>query len=95
MMPKRRVPTHPGKVLLEESLRPLRITQVRFARHLGIPLQRVGEIVRGRRGITPATARLFGQALGPTPESWVSLQAAHDLAVSGPARRVAAMRRAG
>ena len=58
MLPKRRLPTHPGEILLEEFLRPLAITQVRFARHLGISLQRVNEIVRGKRGVTPETAWL-------------------------------------
>ena len=95
MIPKHRIPTHPGEVLLEEFLRPLAITQVRFARHLGIPLQRVNEIVRGKRGITPETAWLLAQALGTTPEFWVNLQTAHDLAASRPSRRLAAMRRAG
>jgi antitoxin HigA-1 len=95
MIPKHRIPTHPGEVLLEEFLRPLAITQVRFARHLSIPLQRVNEIVRGKRGITPETAWLLAQALGTTPEFWVNLQTAHDLAASRPTRRLAAMRRAG
>ena len=48
MIPKRRIPTHPGEILLEEFLRPLGITQVGFARHLGVPLQRINEIVRGK-----------------------------------------------
>ena len=95
MIPKHRVPTHPGEVLLEEFLRPLAISQVRFARHLGIPLQRVNEIVRGKRGITPETAWLLAQALGTTPEFWVHLQTGRDLAASRPTRRLAAMRRAG
>lgn len=95
MIPKHRLPTHPGEILLEEFLRPLAISQVRFARHLGIPLQRVNEIVRGKRGVTPETAWLLSQALGTTPEFWVNLQTAHDLAASRPARRLAALRRAG
>jgi addiction module HigA family antidote len=95
MIPKHRIPTHPGEILLEEFLRPLSITQVRFARHLHIPLQRVNEIVRGKRGVTPETAWLLAQALGTSPEFWVNLQTAHDLAVSRPARRLAAVRRAG
>jgi addiction module HigA family antidote len=53
---------------------------VRFARHLGIPLQRGNEIVRGRRGVTPKTAWLLSQALGTTPAFWVRLEAARDLA---------------
>ncbi len=94
MIPKHRLPTHPGEILLEEFLRPLAITQVRFARHLGIPLQRVNEIVRGKRGVTPTTAWLLSQALGTMPEFWVNLQTAYDLAASRTARKLAAMRRA-
>ena len=56
MKPKNRVPTHPGEVLREEFLAPMRITQVAFAAHIGVPLQRVNEIVRGRRGVTAETA---------------------------------------
>ena len=94
MIPKHRLPTHPGEILLVEFLRSLAISQVQFARHLGIPLQRVNEVVRGKRGVTPATAWLFSQALGTTPEFWVNLQMAYDLAASRPARKLATMRRA-
>ena len=56
MIPTNRIPTHPGEILLEEFLKPLGLTQAALARHLGIPLQRVNEIVRGKRGSTSATA---------------------------------------
>ena len=49
---------------------------------------RVNEIVRGKRGITPETAWLFAQALGTTPEFWLNLQTAHDLARARPRRRI-------
>ena len=49
MQPKKRAPTHPGEVLLEEFLDPLGVTQVELARHLEVPVQRVNEIVRGKR----------------------------------------------
>ena len=91
MRPENRVPTHPGEILLEEFLRPLAISQVDFARHLGVPVQRINEIVRGRRGVSAATAWLFSQALGTTPEFWLTLQANHDLARSRPARKVAVL----
>jgi len=88
MLPENRVPTHPGEILLEEFLRPMGISQVAFARHIGVPLQRINEIVRGKRGITPDTAWRFAQAFGTTPEFWMSLQSNHDLARSRPARVV-------
>lgn len=57
-----------------------------------IPVQRVNEVVRGKRGITPETAWLLSQALGTTPEFWVTLQANHDLALKRPPRRLRRIR---
>ena len=94
MLPERRIPTHPGAVLVEDFLKPLAITQVGFARHIGVPIQRVNEIVRGKRAVTPDTAWLFAQALGTSPEFWINLQALHDLAKSQPRRIVRRLRRA-
>ena len=88
MIPENRVPTHPGEVLLEEFLVPLGITQVSLAEHLEIPVQRINEIVRGKRGITSETAWLFSQAFGTTPEFWTGLQMNYDLARSRPKRAV-------
>ena len=95
MVPRNRIPTHPGKILLEEFLKPLRLTQVALAQHLGVPVQRINEIVRGKRGVTPETAWLLSQAFETTPEFWVNLQANHDLATHRPRARVRALRRAG
>lgn len=86
MLPERRTPTHPGVILIEEFLKPLGVSQVAFAKHIRVPLQRVNEIVRGRRGVTPDTAWRFAQALATSPEFWLNLQAAHDLAESQPRR---------
>ena len=88
MKPKNRVPAHPGQILMHEYLRPMHITQVQFASHIGVPVQRVNEIVRGKRGITPDSAWLFAQALATTPEFWLNLQANHDLARFRPRRRI-------
>jgi antitoxin HigA-1 len=88
MLPENRIPTHPGEILLEEFLLPLGLTQAAFARHIGVPVQRVNEIVRGRRGITPDTAWLFAQALGTSPEFWVNLQTAYDLVKNQPRKRI-------
>ena len=60
------------------------LTQVALAEHLGVPVQRVNEIVRGKRGITPETAWLFSQAFGTTPEFWINLQTNYDLARTRP-----------
>jgi addiction module HigA family antidote len=74
-----RIPTHPGEVILEEFLRPLGTSQLEFSSQLGIPLQRVNEIVRGKRGVTAETALLLSARLGTSPEFWLNLQGAHDL----------------
>lgn len=92
MIPENRIPTHPGEILLEEFLKPLQLTQVLFAQHIGVPTQRINEIVNGKRGITPETAWLFAQALGTTPEFWMNLQANHDLAKKRPTRRIVRLR---
>ena len=88
MLPENRIPTHPGEVLLEEFLKPLGVTQVAFARHIGVPVQRINEIVREKRGVTPETAWLFSQALCTTPEFWVNLQRNYDLARSRPQKQI-------
>ncbi|MCH7797830.1 MAG: HigA family addiction module antidote protein [Planctomycetes bacterium] len=94
MVPKNRIPTHPGEILIEEFLSPLGITQVQLAAHIGVPVQRVNEIVRGKRGITPETAWLLGQALGTTPQFWVNLQSNYELAIAKPRKRVGRLKRA-
>jgi addiction module HigA family antidote len=80
MLPENRIPTHPGEILLEEFLKPLEVSQVAFARHIGVPTQRINEIVRGKRGVTPESAWLFAQAFGTSPQFWMNLQTAYDLA---------------
>lgn len=94
MIPTHRIPTHPGTILKTQFLEPLGITQVAFAEHIGVPLQRVNEIIRGKRGVTPETAWLFAQALGTTPQFWINLQAIHDLAKARPRRVVRRLKKA-
>lgn len=87
-------PVHPGEVLLEEFLAPLGLTQTAFAERLRIPLQRLNDLVRERRGVTPDTALRLSRALGTTAEFWLNLQEAWDLwhaAHSAAAREIAAI----
>jgi addiction module HigA family antidote len=93
MIPKN--PIHPGEILLEEFLKPMSITQVRLAEHIGVSLQRINEIINGKRGITPETAWLLGEALGVSPQFWTNLQTTYDLAVARPERHVKKMKEAG
>lgn len=91
MIPTNRIPTHPGIILLEEFLEPINITQVALASHLNIPVQRINEIIRSERGITPETAWLLSQAFNTTPQFWMNLQTNYDLVVNKPKERKEAL----
>lgn len=71
------------------------LTQVKLAEHIGVSVQRINEIVRGKRGITPETAWLLSQASGTTPQLWINLQANYDLAMNKPDRKVRRLKMAG
>jgi addiction module HigA family antidote len=95
MLPKKRIPTHPGEVLSEEFLKPLGMTQVALAAHVGVPVQRINELVRGKRGVTPETAWLLAGAFGTTPQFWLALQTNHDLAGARPTHPIRPVAKAG
>ncbi len=78
-IPTDREPTHPGEVLLEEFLVPLGLAQRELAEAIHVPYQRVNEIVRGRRGITPSTALRLARYLGSSASFWMNLQLRWDL----------------
>ena len=92
MIPKNRKPTHPGEILQEEFLKPLELTQLEFAKKLGIPIQRVNEIIKGKRGVTPETAWLFSKIFGTTPEFWMNLQNNYDLYINIPKIKISQIR---
>ena len=69
----------PGEMLLEEFLKPMAIGQVEAARQLGISLNRLNEIVLGKRSITADTALRLGRLLKTSPQFWMRLQADWDL----------------
>jgi antitoxin HigA-1 len=69
----------PGEILLEEFLKPRGIAQVDAARRLQISLNRLNEIVLGKRGITPDTALRLARLFKMSPQFWVRLQADWDL----------------
>jgi addiction module HigA family antidote len=73
------VSTHPGQVLLKEFLEPLGLTQVKLAKALNIPQNRINELIRGKRGMTPETALLLAEYFKNSAEFWMNLQTAHDL----------------
>ncbi|NOS79542.1 MAG: HigA family addiction module antidote protein [Nitrospira sp.] len=75
-------PVTPGELLLEEFLKPMEISQYRLAKEVGVPAQRIGDIVGGKRSITADTdlrlCRFFGLANG----YWLRAQAAYDTEVA-------------
>ena len=75
-------PVHPGEILGEEFLAPLGLSASALARQLGVPANRVSEIVAGRRAVTGDTALRLSAALGTTAEFWMNLQKGWELAVA-------------
>jgi antitoxin HigA-1 len=78
MLPTNRVTEHPGKTL-RQLLEEHGLTQTAFAKHAGMTLARLNEIVAGKRAVTPETAWILGQAFRQSPEFWMGLQTMHDL----------------
>ncbi|MGQ0484567.1 MAG: HigA family addiction module antitoxin [Hyphomicrobiales bacterium] len=81
-MKKRIAPVSPGEMLLEDFLRPLDMSKYRLAKSIGVPAQRIGDIVAGKRAITVDTdlrlCRLFGLSDG----WWLRLQANYDTTIA-------------
>ena len=69
---------HPGEILKDE-LAELGVTPTSFARHIGVPPNRVSQIIAGKRSITIDTAKRFGQWFGMDPQFWMNLQTQFDL----------------
>ena len=78
----RSAPIHPGEILLEDFLKPMGITQYRVAKEIGVPQRRIGEIVMGKRAITPETGLRLSRFFGMSDSFWVGLQTDYDLAVT-------------
>lgn len=78
-LPRRRPPTRPGEMLLEEFVKPLGITQSELAIRLGISFPRLNEIIRGKRSITSDTALRLARVLGMSADFWLGLQVDWDL----------------
>ncbi len=88
MIPSHRVATHPGIILLKEFLEPMGLSQKAVAAHIGIPVQRINEVIRGKRGVSPDTAWLLAEAFNTSPEFWLNLQATYDLSVRKPENHI-------
>lgn len=75
-------PIHPGEILLEEFLKPMGITQYRLAKEIGVPAQRIGDIVAGKRGITADTDLRLCRFFGLSDGYWLRGQARYDTEVA-------------
>ena len=72
-------PIHPGEILMEEFLKPLRVSQYRLAKDTSVDPRRINEIVMGKRSITADTALRLSRYFGSTEGFWLNLQARYDL----------------
>ena len=75
----KRVTTPPGEMLLEEFLKPLGLSQNALAMKIRVPATRIGDIVHGRRGITPDTALRLARFFGNSPQFWMNVQQMYEL----------------
>ncbi len=82
-MPKNGMrPVHPGEILREDYLVPLRMSANALAKALNVPTPRVNDIVRERRGVTADTAMRLARYFGGDARSWMNLQSAYELRVA-------------
>ena len=70
---------HPGEILQEEFLIPMRISAYRLSKSIGVQQTRISLIIKGQRGITADTAMRLSKYFGTTPEFWMNLQREYDL----------------
>ena len=74
-----RIRTHPGQLLKHEYMMPLALSARALAEALGVPANRLTEIIRGRRDVTADTAIRLARYFRTDPRFWPNMQAAHDV----------------
>jgi addiction module HigA family antidote len=82
MKKKNLLSIHPGEILMEEFLEPMRISQYRLAKNISVPPRRINEIVHGKRSITADTALRLGRFFCMSPQFWLNLQTRYDLEIT-------------
>lgn len=89
MLSTKRKPVSPGKMLVEEFLVPMGLTQSALAEAMGVPRKHVNELCKGRRAVTADTALILARVFGNSPEFWLNTQLRSDLwdALHTPRRR--------
>ena len=75
-------PIHPGEILLHEFLEPMQVSRTRLAKEIGVPAQRIGDIVAGKRAITADTDLRLCRFFGLSNGYWLRAQAAYDTEVA-------------
>ncbi|MFA4814693.1 MAG: HigA family addiction module antitoxin [Candidatus Gracilibacteria bacterium] len=80
-MKRKMPPPHPGEILLEEFLKPLKLSQYRLAKDIDVPPRRINEIVHGLRSISADTALRLGLYFSTGPDIWMRLQSHYDLEI--------------
>jgi antitoxin HigA-1 len=80
--PKKLPPIHPGKILLEEFLKPLGMSMNKLADALHVPANRITQIVEGRRSVTGETALRLARYFGTSAEFWLGMQKDYDLEIA-------------
>jgi len=75
-------PVHPGEVLLEEFIIPMKLSQNRLAIDIGVDARRINEIVLGKRAVTADTALRLSRFFGNSPQFWMGLQTQYDLDIA-------------
>lgn len=73
-------PVHPGRIIRHDCLEPLALTVTQGARILGVTRQGLNNVIHGKSGISPEMAIRLSKAFGSTPETWLRMQLAYDLA---------------
>ncbi len=78
-MTKKLSPITPGDILLEEFLKPMKITQSQLAKDINVPANRVSQVIHCKREITADTALRLGRYFGIEPEFWLNLQSRYNM----------------
>lgn len=79
---KNAINPHPGEILSEEFLKPMKISQNRLAIEIRVPTHRINEIINGRRSITADTALRLSIFFGTTADFWLNLQSKYDIVLA-------------
>jgi addiction module HigA family antidote len=78
-METKHAPVHPGEILSEEFLKPMKMSQYRLAKDISVPPRRINEIILGKRAISADTALRLSRYFGTSAGFWMNLQAQYDL----------------